>query len=109
MRLNRPKPIPSLERSSPQLRVMQLVATRRGDAERGPEVRLHPDDAVIRFLVDGELVWIQGPRVNQIAPLVLDHTVAPYTCTLRDVGGVDVSEFVRVVKPDLDTPPRQNV
>jgi hypothetical protein len=65
------------------LRVERLLATHRGDAERGPAVWMHPDDARSRLLVDGELAWV-------------------YDVVLRDVAGASPSEIVRVIKPDLD-------
>jgi anaerobic selenocysteine-containing dehydrogenase len=106
MRFSQSSAIPMLSSFDPELRVVQYVATQKGDAERGPQVRLNPVDAKRRLLVDGELVWVKGERGQQIAPLVVDETVAEYTCVLRDVAGVVVSEAVRVSKPDLDSPQR---
>ena len=84
------------------LRVVDYEATRNGDAERGPAVRLHPDDARARLLTGGELAWVYGPRRHDLATVLLDDTLARGDVALRDVVGVAVSEIVRVVKPDLD-------
>src|ERR1700687_4183883 len=43
------------------LMVSRYLATRPGDAERGPLVRLHPSDARKRLLEGGERVWVCGP------------------------------------------------
>lgn len=86
-----------------QLRVSELIATRSGDEERGPAVYMHPGDARDRLLNDGELAWIYGPRRHELATVVLDELVTPGDVVLRDVVGSAPSEFVRVIKPDLDT------
>lgn len=91
-------------RFQPELMVAEFVATRRGDAERGPMVRLNSGEARSRLLQDGELVWVQGPRRKEIAVLVIDDTVPVRQVALRDIAGVAVSEHVTVMKPDMDTP-----
>jgi len=101
-----PPGAPSIPGFQPQLRVVGYIATRRGDAERGPQVRLNPADAALRLLTDGELAWVQGERGQQLAELVIDPAVSPYECVLRDIPGVVLSEAVRVMKPDLDSPKR---
>lgn len=98
--------VPTLSSFDPELRVVQYLATKKGDAERGPQIWLNPTDAARRGAVDGELVWVKGGRGQQVAKLVVDATVAEHTCRLRDVAGMDLSEAVRVSKPDLDTPKR---
>jgi hypothetical protein len=91
----------------PELRVVRYVATRKGDAERGPQIRLNPVDAKWRLLVEGELAWIKGADGGQqVAPVVVDEAIAEHTCALRDIVGVRLAEAVRVSKPDLDTPNR---
>lgn len=82
--------------------VARYIATRAGDAERGPLVRLHPSDALKRLLEDGELVWVYGPRRHDLAVLVVDDTVAPGNVVARDIAGIAATEFVRVVKHDFD-------
>jgi hypothetical protein len=89
---------------SPPLQVVGYIATRRGDAERGPLIRMRPDDALIRLLTDGELVRIIGPRRSEFAPLVLDDTLPRGGVVVRDLSGVSVTEIVRVVKADFDSP-----
>jgi anaerobic selenocysteine-containing dehydrogenase len=98
--------LPQLSSFEPELRVVKYVATRKGDRERGPQIRLSPADAKLRLLLDGEVVWVHGPRGAQVAPLVIDANVAEHTCALRDIAGIDLSEAVRVSKPDLDNPGR---
>ena len=46
----------------PPLQVVGLLASRAGDDDRGPEIRLTSEDARMRLVLDGELVWVQGPR-----------------------------------------------
>jgi anaerobic selenocysteine-containing dehydrogenase len=82
--------------------VSKYIATRAGDPERGPLVRLHTDDARRRLLEDGELVWVYGPRRHEMAVLVVDDTVSPGTIVARDILGIAPAEIVRVVKHDFD-------
>ena len=89
---------------SPPLQVVRFVSTRVGDPERGPEVRVRPDDARIRLLIDGEIVWVYGPRRSELATLRVDDTVPRGGVVLRDVVGVAVSEIVRVGKVNTDRP-----
>ena len=84
------------------LRVAGFTATRPTDAERGPLVRMHPDDARTRLLVDGELAWVYGPRRHDLAEVRVDNQLTRGDVMLRDVLGAAPSEIVRVVKPDLD-------
>ena len=86
----------------PGLLVSQYIATRRGDAERGPLVRLHPDEARKRLVEDGELVWVYGPRRHELALLVVDDSVMPGTVVARDIVGVGPAETLRIVKHDFD-------
>jgi anaerobic selenocysteine-containing dehydrogenase len=85
------------------LRVTALIATRSGDAERGPAVFMHPTDARNRLLNEGELAWVYGPRRHELATVVFDERVKAGDVVLRDVVGSSPSETVRVIKPDLDT------
>lgn len=89
------------------LRVAGLIATRAGDAERGPQVRMHPDDAHSRLLLDGELAWVYGPRRHELAAVHVDASVPRGDVLLRDVLGASPSELVRVIKPDLDSSRRR--
>jgi len=89
------------------LRVAGFVATRLSDPDRGPQVRLAPDEATARLLVTGELAWVYGPRRQQLAEVVVDPEVKRGDVVLRDVPGVSPSEIVRVVKPDLDSHTRR--
>lgn len=57
------------------LQIVGYVATRRGDEERGPLVRIKPEDARMRLIADGELVWVYGPRRHELAPVVYDDTL----------------------------------
>jgi anaerobic selenocysteine-containing dehydrogenase len=89
-----------------QLRVAKLVATRAGDAARGPQVTLNPADAAARLLNEGELAWVHGSRRQELAEVKLDAGLMPGDVILRDVVGAAPSELVRVIKPDLDRPTR---
>ena len=89
------------------LRVASFVGTRLSDEDRGPQVRIHPDDAKARLLTDGELAWIYGPRRQELAAVVLDDTLRRGDIGLRDVAGASPSELVRVVTPDLDSHTRR--
>ena len=91
-----------MEGFQPWLMVSKYIATRAGDPERGPLVRLHTDDARRRLLEDGELVWVYGPRRHEMAVLVVDDTVSPGTIVARDILGIAPAEIVRVVKHDFD-------
>ena len=84
------------------LRVVEFRATRSGDVERGPQVRVHPVDGRARLLSDGELAWVYGPRRHDLAAVRFDDTLTRGDVAVRDIAGVAVSEIVRIVKPDLD-------
>lgn len=98
--------MPSDARNRP-LRVSAFIGTRATDTERGPQVRLSPEDARARLLVDGELAWVHGPRRQELATVAVDTQVKRGDVVLRDVAGVSPSEIVRVVKPDLDSHTRR--
>jgi anaerobic selenocysteine-containing dehydrogenase len=84
------------------LRVERFIATRSGDAERGPMVTLHPKDAADRLVNEGELAWVYGPRRHELAEVRLDDTLNRGDVVLRDVAGSSPSEIIRVIKPDMD-------
>lgn len=86
-----------------ELRVVELIASRRGDAERGPAVFMNVEDAKVRLLTDGELAWVYGPRRHELATVYVHDRVQAGEVVLRDVLGASPSEIVRVTKPDLDT------
>jgi hypothetical protein len=65
-------------------------------------VRLHPENARERLLIDGELAWVYGPRRHELATVRIDDSVPLGEVVLRDVVGASPSEIVRVIKPDLD-------
>lgn len=90
---------------NPPLQVVGYIATRSGDAERGPQIRLNSDEARLRLILDGELVWIYGPRRHELAPVVIDDSVPRGGVVVRDIAGVAVTEIVRLVKPNLDARP----
>ena len=91
-------------RFDPELKVTEYVSTHKGDSERGPMVRLNSKEARVRLIEDGELVWVRGPRRNELAVLKVDDSLAAGHAGLRDVAGVAVSESITVSKPDTDTP-----
>jgi hypothetical protein len=88
---------------NPPLQVVGFIGTRRGDPERGPQVRIRSDEAALRLLTDGEMAWVQGPRRQELAAVVIDDAVPKGGVVVRDITGIAVSEIVRLTKPDLDT------
>lgn len=88
------------------MQVIGYIGTRASDPpeERGPLIRMNEKEARSRLLVDGELVWVHGPRRHELATLEIDETLPRGTVVVRDIGGLAVTEIVRVAKPDLDTP-----
>lgn len=93
----------SVDTRNRELRVSELIATRSGDAERGPAVFMNAADARNRLLNEGELAWIYGPRRHELATVHLDERIKTGDVVLRDILGASPSENVRVIKPDLDT------
>lgn len=85
------------------LRVARLIATRAGDAERGTEVRLRSDDARMRLISDGELVWVHGPRRHELATARIDDSLPRGDVILRDVAGASPSEIITLVKAAYGT------
>lgn len=94
---------------NPPLQVVGYLATRAGDAERGPQIRLRAEEARLRLILDGELVWVYGPRRHDLAPVVIDDSVPRGGVVVRDIAGVTVTEIVRLVKPNLDARPDRGV
>lgn len=92
---------------NPPLEVIRLIATRSGDVERGPMVWLRSDDAALRLVMDGELVWVYGPRRHELATVAIDDSLPRGCVVLRDVAGASPSEIVKLVKVDTDAPPRR--
>lgn len=90
---------------NPPLQVIGFVATRSGDPERGPLVRVNANEARTRLLTDGELVWVRGPRRQELAELEIDDSLPRGGVVVRDIAGLAVSEIVRLAKPDLDRRP----
>jgi anaerobic selenocysteine-containing dehydrogenase len=89
---------------NPPLQVMGFIATRRGDADRGPAVRVRPDDAERRGIADGELAWIYGPRRHDLATVIVDNSVPRGGVIVRDVAGLAPTEIVRLVRLDAERP-----
>ena len=88
---------------NPPLQVVGFIGTRAGDEDRGPQIRLNAEEARFRLILDGELVWIYGPRRHELATVRVDETVPFGDVILRDIVGASPSEVVRVIKPDLDS------
>ena len=95
------------EQHNPPLRVQRLIATRRGDPDRGPAIWLCAEDAAYRLMSDGELVWVYGPRRHELATLYVSDSVPRGDVILRDIAGASESEIVKVTKAATDTPPRR--
>lgn len=87
----------------PPLRVAGFIATRSGDPERGPLIRLSSLEAKLRMLQDGELAWVHGPRRNELAVVVIDEAVPAGGVVARDIAGITIIDSVRITKPDLDS------
>ncbi len=96
--------IPKLRTVEGDLRVVRYIATHRGDAERGPKIWIRGSDALRRLVVPGELAWVFGPRRHELAEIAIDDSLAEGDVVARDIAGLSVSEYIRVSKPDLDTP-----
>lgn len=89
---------------NPPLQVIGYVSTRKGDAERGPQIRLNANEAGIRKLQQGELVWVYGPRRHDLAPVELDDTVPRGGVVVRDIAGLATSEIVRLIRVEDHRP-----
>jgi anaerobic selenocysteine-containing dehydrogenase len=89
---------------NPPLQVVGFVATRRGDAERGPAIRIRSDDAQLRGVSNGDLVWIYGPRRHDLAAAVIDDALPRGGVVVRDVAGVAPTEIIRLVRVDAERP-----
>ncbi|HEX5831079.1 MAG TPA: hypothetical protein VFY16_08870 [Gemmatimonadaceae bacterium] len=87
---------------NPPLQVVGFEATRAGDPERGPQIRLNASEAQLRLLSDGELIYVQGPRRRELAVVAVDDTIPRGGVVARDIAGLAVSEIVRLIKLDLD-------
>ncbi len=87
------------------LQVVGFVATGKSDTERGPLLRIRPDDAESRSVDNGELVWVYGPRRHELAPVVYDDSLPRGGVVVRDMAGLAVTEIVRLVKMDIDHRP----
>lgn len=88
---------------SPPLQVVGFISTRPGDTDRGPMVRMRPEDALIRLVTDGEFVRVVSDRRSELAVLVVDESLPRGGVILRDVVGASPSEIVRILKSDTDT------
>ncbi|MDZ7630774.1 MAG: hypothetical protein U5K74_05285 [Gemmatimonadaceae bacterium] len=90
---------------NPPLQVVGFVASRRGDAERGPAISLNRAEAALRMLADGELVFILGPSRKELAPVTIDDSIPNGGAIVRDIAGVLVTDVIKLVKPDMDRGP----
>lgn len=95
------------EEFNPPLRVLELIATRSGDADRGPAIWMRQSDAEYRLLMDGELVWVFGPRRQELATLHIDDTLPRGDVRLRDIVGASPSEIVKIGKVNTEPAPRR--
>jgi anaerobic selenocysteine-containing dehydrogenase len=92
---------------NPPLQVVKLIATKRGEEDRGPLIWMRGDDAAFRLVMDGELVWVHGPRRQELATVRIDDSLPRGAVVLRDVVGASPSEIIKIVKLDTDSPPRR--
>lgn len=85
---------------APPLQVVGFISTRKGDPERGPMVRMRPDDALVRLVTAGELVRVVSARRSELAVLEVDDTLPRGGVILRDVVGASPSEVIRIIRVD---------
>ncbi|MBL0939618.1 MAG: hypothetical protein IBJ03_12030 [Gemmatimonadaceae bacterium] len=91
---------------APPVQVVGFIATRKGDADRGPMVRMRSDDALIRLVSAGELVRVVSARRSELAVVELDDSLPRGGVVLRDVAGAAPSEVIRIIRLDTDSRPR---
>lgn len=91
---------------APPVQVVGFLATRKGDAERGPMVRMRSDDALVRLVTAGDLVRVVSARRSELAVLELDDTLPKGGVVLRDVAGAAVSEVIRILRVEQRARPR---
>ena len=94
---------------NPPLQVVQFIGTRKGEAERGPQVQINSQEAALRMLQGGELVWVNGPRRNEVAELKINDDVPRGGVVARDIVGLSVTDIVRLTKIDTDLPRRTDI
>lgn len=94
---------------NPPLQVVHFIGTRKGDADRGPQVQVNSLEAALRMVQSGELVWVNGPRRNEIAELVVNEDVPRGGVVARDIVGLSITDAVRISKTDLDRPRRSDL
>ncbi len=87
---------------NPPLQVVGYWASRKGDDDRGPLIRLRSDEAARRMLTTGTLVWVHGPRRHDLARVEVDDAIPRGAVAVRDIAGLAVSEIVRLVSPDVE-------
>lgn len=109
-RKDKPTTIPRLNQFSgfsPPLQVVGFIATRVGDADRGPMVRIRPDDALIRLLSEGSLARVVSERRAELAVVAIDDSLPRGGVVLRDVVGAAPSEVVSIVPADSSSATRE--
>ena len=89
---------------NPPLQVVGFIGTRVSDAERGPLILLNAEEARLRMITDGELVWVYGPRRHDLTPVKIDDSVPRGGVIARDIAGLAPTEIVRLIKVDTDRP-----
>lgn len=94
---------------NPPLQIVQFIGTRKGEAERGPQVQVNSQEAALRMLQHGELVWVNGPRRNEVAELRINDDVPRGGVVARDIVGLSVTDIVRLSKIDTDRPRRTDL
>lgn len=89
---------------NPPLQVVGFIGTRVSDIERGPLILLNAEEARLRMINDGELVWVYGPRRHDLTPVKIDDSVPRGGVIARDIAGLAPTEIVRLIKVDTDRP-----
>jgi succinate dehydrogenase / fumarate reductase cytochrome b subunit len=86
---------------NPPLQVVGFIGTRAGDEDRGPQIRLNAEEARFRLILDGELVWIYGPRRHELAPVVwITRVVMGTAVLLHVVLSIQITMENSKAKPD---------
>jgi hypothetical protein len=87
---------------NPPLQVVGFTATKKGDSDRGPEIRLNAYEAHVRMLHESEMVWVYGPRRHDLAVVRIDESVPRGGLIARDIAGLAASEVVTLVRVHTD-------
>lgn len=89
---------------NPPIQVIGFIATKSGDTERGPEIRINAYEAHVRMLHENQYVWVYGPRRHELAAVRIDDSLPRGGLVARDIAGLAPSEVVTLVRVHGDRP-----